>query len=105
MLKLWNYFKDSWEGNDGKASSKKLTLLAITATFLIYTWFVQSEIHFKVFAVLGLGVAISILNLTFSNLITLIKFTLPAMGKDEANQPNTELPDEMVKDIIEQKSE
>lgn len=102
MRKIWNYFRDSWEDDSGKASSKKLTLLAITINFLIFTWFVRDTVTRDVFIILGFGVAVSIFNITFSNLMTLIKFTLPAMGKSIDNEPrDEEMSQADVKDIIE----
>ena len=101
IFKIWNYFAPSWEGDDGKASSRKLTLLAITSIFLPFTFFVHDEITLKVYGILFSGVLISIFNLTWSKYATLIKFTLPALGKSPDNSPpNEELPKEFVQDVI-----
>ena len=79
IRKIWNYFKGSWEGSDGKASSKKLTLLAFTIQMLVYAWFVQTEVHFKVFITFAVLVAILLGIATWANIATLTKFLLPKL--------------------------
>ena len=78
LRKAWDYLKPSWEGVDGKASSKKLSLLAITVTMLSYTWHVESEVHLRVFLIHAILFAILLGIMTWSNLATLFKYVLPS---------------------------
>lgn len=87
MKKMWNYFKDSWEGTDGKASSKKLSMLAFVITMLVYAWHVETLIHLYVFWTFAVLFAILIGIMSWTNLMALLKFTLP-LAKDKARDEN-----------------
>lgn len=91
MKKIWNYFKDSWEGTDGKASSKKLSMLAFVITMLVYAWHVETMIHLYVFWTFAVLFAILIGIMSWTNLMTLLKFTLPLTKNKSHNENQQEI--------------
>lgn len=102
IINIWNYFKESWEGKDGKASSKKLSMLAFVITMLIYCWRVETMIHLYVFWTFAVLFAVLIGIMSWTNLATLIKFTLPALGKKDP--PVQEADPELVEKVIDEKT-
>lgn len=102
LLRVWDYFRNSWEGDDGKASSKKLSMLSFGIQMNIYAWFVNTQIQLYVFWTFAGLFSILIGIASWQQITTLIKFTLPALGKKDP--PNEEAPMDMVKEVIDDKT-
>lgn len=107
LLKIWDYFRNSWEGTDGKLSYRRVSQYIFLGcmtkmAFGVGVHGVWSFYTFLTFSILYTLVATI---MTVEQIMTLLKFTLPALGKSPDNEPkNEEMPQEFVKDVIEQKT-
>lgn len=75
-MKLFKWFKHSFEGQDGKASSRKLTIFVFTVMYVI-TWFVNlflsKQIDQGILLIMGVFILVGHAILSAQNIVDILK--------------------------------
>jgi len=76
ILSIWNYFKDSWEGEDHKFSYKRISqfLFVWLMTFMIIKDKIQSRWTFYAFLTIAVLFSLTAALITVPQLIKMIKY-------------------------------
>lgn len=86
--KIWSYFKDSWEGEDGKFSYKRATILVFVIMMVKLALFrIQNKWEFYTFICFAVLYLLQTSIITASQLIVLLKYKLK-LKEDEEEPEN-----------------
>lgn len=91
VLKIWNYFKDSWEGEDGKFSYRRFSqyIFLFCMIYMAAVHRLNDQWQWYAFLTFGILYTIISLSITVQQLITLVKYTLPlALGRQVPPEPD-----------------
>lgn len=76
LMKLLKWIKDSFEGSDGKASSRKLTIFTFTVMYVV-TWFVNlflsKQIDQGILLIMGVFILVGHAILSAQNIVDILK--------------------------------
>lgn len=95
LFLVWNYFKDSWEGNDGKFSYKRASILMFVVMMVKLALFrITNEWEYYTFLTFAILFALQSSMITIQQLIMFAKTRFEST-EDETASPYVEpLPEE-----------
>lgn len=83
LIRAWNYFKNSWEGDDGKASWKRISQYVFVVSMIGAGRRVHDQWSFYTFLTFAVIYVLVAAIMTWQQVISLLRFTLPQLGKTD----------------------